>query len=147
MDIEGVKKISTSGSLELVYQKQMDVPDSIALWWSILEKHNLNTCTVKGLCSSKVCALWSRGKFAEVLLKCRPYKQGCFEMILQRDECLHGQVMFLLSIGAPQNIDAFVQKFFTQWPIFTFWIKHVSLHESYLVHYSWNSTEQPRKYP
>lgn len=51
-------------------------------------------CTDEGLCNSKVCALWSRGKFAEILLKCRPHKQGCFEMILQGGECLHGKVMF-----------------------------------------------------
>lgn len=63
----------------------------------ILEKHNLNTCTVKRLCNSKECALSSRGKFAEILLKCRPHKQGCFEMILQGGECLHGQVMVFLN--------------------------------------------------
>lgn len=59
----------------------------------ILEKHNLNTCTVKGLCNSKVCELSSRGKFAEILLKCSPHKQG-FEMILQGGKCLHGQYFF-----------------------------------------------------
>lgn len=72
----------------------MDVPDSMVLWWCILEKHNLDTCTPKGLCNSKVCELWNQGKFSEVLLKWRPQKQSCFEMILQGSEGLHGQVMF-----------------------------------------------------
>lgn len=130
---------------------QVDVPDSMALWWSILGKHGLNICSVKGFCNSKVCTLWCRGKFAEVLLKCRPHKQGCFQLILQGPECLHGQVMgfFLISwcTSKQRRTSAFVQKFFTQWPIFPFWIKHAaSLHESYPVHYSWNSIK-PRKYP
>lgn len=93
----------------------MGVSDSMILWLSILEKHSLNLCSVfnKELCNSKICTLWSKSKFAEVL-KYRPHKQGCFEMILQGGECLHEQVMFVVrSTGAPRR-DTSVQKFFTQ---------------------------------
>lgn len=153
---EGLRKIHIEEDfykcffkVEQVYQKKMDVSDSMNLWWSILEKHSLNLCSVfsKGLWNNKVCALWRKSKFAETLLKYRTHKQGCFEIILQGGEGLHGQVMFSVrSVGTPRRRDASVQKFFTQWLIFPFLIKHVtSPYESYLVHHSFNCIK-PRKY-
>lgn len=113
--------------------------------WIILEKHNWNTCTVKGLCNSKVCELSSRGKFAGILLKCSPHKRG-FEMILQGGKCLHGQYFFFFNQLVSLKIERLLCKSSSPSDLFPFWIKHVaSLRESYLVHYSWNSFK-PRKY-
>lgn len=107
---------------EQVYQKKkMCVSDSMTLWLSILEKQTLNLSSVfsKGLCNSKVCALRSKSKFAEALLKYRLHKPGCFEIILQWGEHLRGRLMFFVqSIGASRKRDASVKRFFTHWPFF-----------------------------
>lgn len=124
IDIVALKNVSTSGSSKksrCTRKKKMCVSDSMTLWLSILEKQTLNLSSVfsKGLCNSKVCALRSKSKFAEALLKYRLHKPGCFEIILQWGEHLRGRLMFFVqSIGASRKRDASVKRFFTHWPFF-----------------------------
>lgn len=77
-----------------------------------------------------------------------PAWPGSSGIHLAGSELLQGQVMFYVrSLGAPRRRDASVQKFFTQWCIFSFLIKHVACpYESYLVCHSFSNVK-PRKYP
>lgn len=103
--------------------EKKSMSDFVILWLSILEKYGLNVGSVfnKGLCISKVSALWSKST-----LQHRRHKQDCFEIILQEGECLHGQIMFFVqSTGSPKR-DISVQKFFIHLSVFSFLIKHVT---------------------